>query len=170
MSGQWKVDCSNGAVTLRMPPGVALDLVTDAAGQVCQQEGPRSERHLDLLEMLGQVMWLVRGAVSPESVDLEAAESLLSVLRELKRVDVDNVAGRNNVYTLDNTGSGHELTTYAHVRAALMLPLVFLAGSSERAAELLDACHEGAETTVAHALKFMREKWAAQDAVDKPPW
>lgn len=102
--------------------------------------------------------------------DLAAAEALNRTLWELNRLDPENVAGVDALYAGDNTSVARtcaELSPYAHVQAALMVPLIRLAGSVERAEELRYHLADNGES-VAYNLRLARDAWAAVDALKDP--
>jgi hypothetical protein len=99
--------------------------------------------------------------------DIRAAEILGHALYELNGITPDDNAG-NVRYASDNTyqvrtGKVDELSPYAHVGAALMVPLTRLAGSEERAWELRDVLVDN-DCNVRSALEYLGPIWAEEDS------
>ncbi|WP_367139297.1 Ran-binding zinc finger domain-containing protein [Saccharothrix sp. HUAS TT1] len=101
-----------------------------------------------------------------ERVHLRAAVLLRRTLAELNLMDPQNLEGLDGFYGGDNSGlvPVPELSAYAHVQYALLMPLSRLAGSRERGRELYTEV-VGNDDPVADLLLTLRAKWEEEDRV-----
>ncbi|WP_367139304.1 hypothetical protein [Saccharothrix sp. HUAS TT1] len=98
---------------------------------------------------------------------VEAAQVLLTALNGLDALPPSIVAGDVD-YGTNNTyrrylGEDDALSPLAHVRNALLVPLIALTGDADRAEELLYDAREN-DWDVATALRVKRRDWATEQA------